>query len=165
MLQPLTFKTVALDSKKTRFSDWTGTQSALRVPYGFTTEHLSDVAYDSSNGLSSAGMLLSALGVSASTLFERRLLRRICRLVADRSAHVVAMGIAATALFVDPDLSATHVVGADGSLFRLAPGYQAEVERGLRELLGNRGANRVQLAYLRDGPGVGAAIIAAVAAG
>ena len=154
-----------LDSKKTRFSDWTGTQSALRVPYGFTTEHLSDVAYDSSNGLSSAGMLLSALGVSASTLFERRLLRRICRLVADRSARLVAMGIAATALYMDPGLKATHVVAADGSLFRLAPGYQAEVERGLREILGNGGANRVQLAYLRDGPGVGAAIIAAVAAG
>jgi len=154
-----------LDSKKTRFSDWTGTQSALRVPYGFTTEHLSDVAYDSSNGLSNAGMLLSALGVSASTLFERRLLRRICRLVADRSARLVAMGLAATALYMDPGLKATHVVAADGSLFRLAPGYQAEVERGLREILGNRGANRVQLAYLRDGPGVGAAIIAAVAAG
>ena len=154
-----------LDSEKTRFSDWTGTQSALRVPYGFTTEHLSDVAYDSSNGLSSAGMLLSALGVSASTLFERRLLRRLCRLVADRSARLVAMGLAATALYIDPGLKATHVVAADGSLFRLAPGYQAAVERGLREILGNMGANRVQLAYLRDGPGVGAAIIAAVAAG
>ena len=138
---------------------------ALRVRYGFTTERLSDVAYDSSSGLSSAGMLLRALGVPASTLSERRLLRRICRLVADRSARLVAMGIAATALYIDPGLKATHVVAADGSLFRLAPGDQAEVERGLREILGNGGANRVQLAYLRDGPGVGAAIIAAVAAG
>ena len=153
-----------LASPKERFSNWAGAGSGLRVPYGFTTEHLSDVVYDSSVGLSSTGMLLSALGVPASTLSERRLLRRICRLVADRSARLVAMGIAATALYIDPELKATQVVAADGSLFRLAPGYQAEVERGLRELLGNRGANRVQLSYLRDGPGIGAAIIAAVAA-
>ena len=73
------------------------------------------------------------------------------------------MGIAATALHIDPELKATHVVAADGSLFRMYPGYQAEVERGLREMLGNVGANRVQLSYIRDGPGIGAAIIAAVA--
>jgi len=137
----------------------------LRVPYAFTTEHLSDVVYDSSVGLSSVGMLLRGLGVSASTLTDRRLLRRICRLVVDRSARLVAMGIVATALYIDPDLKATHVVATDGSLFRLAPGYQARVERGLRELLGNQVSNRVQLSYLRDGPGIGAAIIAAVAAG
>lgn len=154
-----------LSSRGERFSAWIGAPSALRVPYGFTTEHLSDVAYDSSTGLSGTGMLLRRLGVSASTLSERRLLRRICRLVADRSALLVAMGVAATALYIDPDLKATHVVAVDGSLFRLAPGYQAEVERGLREVLGNRGANRVQLSYLRDAPGIGAAIIAAVAAG
>jgi hexokinase len=152
-------------SNRERFSDGTRTASALRVPYGFTTEYLSDVAYDSSRGLAGTGMLLRRLGVPASTLSERRLLRRICRLVADRSARLVAMGIAATALYIDPDLEATHVVAADGSLFRLAPHYQEQVERGLREILGSRGANRVQLSYLRDAPGIGAAIIAAVAAG
>ena len=154
-----------LSIKMERFSDWIGDRSTLGVPYGFTTEHLSDVAYDSTIGLSGTGMLLRALGVPESTLPERRLLRRICRLVADRSARLVAMGIAATALYIDPDLRATHVVAADGGLFRGYPGYQAEVEQGLREVLGNRGANRVQLSYVRDGPGIGAAIIAAVAAG
>jgi hexokinase len=57
------------------------------------------------------------------------------------------------------------VVAAEGSLFRGYPGYQVQVERGLRETLGNGGASRVQLSYLRDGSGIGAAIIAAVAAG
>ena len=154
-----------LSSRGERFLDWTGPRSAFRVAYLFTTEHLSDIAYDSSTGLNSTGMLLRRLGVPESTLPERRLLRRICRLVADRSARLVAMGIAATALHIDPELKATHVVAADGSLFRMYPGYQAEVERGLREMLGNVGANRVQLSYVRDGPGIGAAIIAAVAAG
>ncbi len=153
-----------LSSRGDSFSEWTGVRSAFRVPYGFTTEGLSDVAHDSSDGLASTGMLLRRLGVPVTTLAERRLLRRLCRLVVARSARLVAMGIAATVLFIDADLESTHVVATDGSLFRLAPGYRANVERGLRGLLGSGSARRVQLSYVRDAPGIGAAIIAAVAA-
>ncbi len=145
------------------FEGWPAGGSGFNTPYAFTTEHLSDVAFDESEGLIAAAMQLGQLGVSDTTLGERRLLREICVSVARRSARVVATSIAATATYIDPDLDDEHIVAADGSVFRGMPGYQAELRRGLQDILGE-GADRVQVCYLRDGSGLGAAVVAAVAA-
>ena len=108
-------------------------------------------------------MLLRSLGVPESTLDERRRLRQLSAAVARRSARIVASTIAATATYVDPNLDNDHIVAADGSVIRGYPGYQAEVQRGLHDILGPR-ADRIRLVYLRDGSGLGAAVVAAVAA-
>ena len=145
------------------FDGWLDGGSGFTIPYAFTTEHLSDVVFDESDGLSATAMLLGRLGVSDTTAGDRRLLREICVSVARRSARIVAASIAATATYIDPDLEDEHIVAADGSVFRGMPGYQAEVRSGLREILGD-GAARVQVFYLRDGSGLGAGVVAAVAA-
>ena len=49
---------------------------------------------------------------------------------------IVASTIAATATYVDPNLDNDHIVAADGSVIRGYPGYQAEVQRGLQDILG-----------------------------
>lgn len=154
-----------VSSTSGNFSGWNGPNSAFRVPYGFTTEHLSDIVHDDTTGLAGTGMLLGRFGVGASGPDERKLLKKICQLVAERSARMVAMSIAATTLYIDPHLESQHVVAADGSLFRGYPGYQEEVRAGVRQMLGDSGAERVQVSYVRDGSGIGAAIIAAVAGG
>ena len=145
------------------FEGWLHESTALRTPYTFTTEHLSDIAFDDSEDLTATSMLLRSLGVSDSTLEERRRLREICAAVARRSARIVASTIAATTTYVDPNLDDDHIVAADGSVIRGYPGYQAEVQRGLHDILGPQ-ADRIRLIYLRDGSGLGAAIVAAVAA-
>ena len=145
------------------FSGWIGGNSVFRDTYGFTTEHLSDIVHDDTTELGGMGMLLGRLGVGVSELDERRLLKEICQLVAGRSARMVAMSIASTTLYIDPRLESQHVIAVDGSLFRGYPGYQQEVRAGLQEMLGNSGAERVQVTYVRDASGIGAAIIAAVA--
>ena len=63
----------------------------------------------------------------------------------------------------DPNLENDHIVAADGSVIRGYPGYQSEVRRSLQDILGPR-AERIQIVYLRDGSGLGAAVVAAVAA-
>ena len=144
------------------FEGWLAGASGLNVPYAFATENLSDVAFDESEELIATAIQLGQLGVSGATVGDRRLLREICVSVARRSARVVAASIAATATYIDPDLDDEHIVAADGSVFRGMPGYQAELRRGLQDVLGER-ADRVQVCYLRDGSGLGAAVVAAVA--
>ena len=142
---------------------WNGLNSVFRVPYGFTTEHLSDIAHDETPELAGVGMLLNRLGVGAVGIHERSVFKKICQLVAGRSARMVAMSIAATTLYIDPLLESQHVVAVDGSLFRGYPGYQEGVQAGLQEMLGDSAAERALVSYIRDGSGIGAAIIAAVA--
>ncbi len=156
---------VHLESRGDAFSGWTASGSAFGLEFGITAEHISDIVHDESPELVGVGMLLRRLGIAACITDERRLLKNACQLIANRSARLVAMGIAATALFMDPELGSEHVVAVDGSLFRGYPGYQTEVRTGLRELLGESRSDRVLVTYLRDASGVGAAIIAAVAAG
>ena len=145
------------------FEGWLDGSSVFSTPYAFTTEHMSDIAFDGSEDLTATAMLLRSLGVSDSALDDRRRLREVCAAVAHRSACLVASTIAATATYVDPNLDDDHIVAADGSVIRGYPGYQEEVRRGLRDILGPR-ADRIRLIYLRDGSGIGAAVVAAVAA-
>ena len=144
------------------FDGWLKKEGGFAVPYAFTTENLSDIAFDDSEDLTATTMQLGRLGVSNTTAVDRRLLREICVTVARRSARVVAASVAATATCIDPLLENDHIVAADGSVFRGIPGYQAEIQRGLQDILGKR-AERVQVCYLRDGSGLGAAVVAAVA--
>ena len=153
-----------LESRGEGFEGWLDSSSVFRIPYAFTAEHMSDIAFDDSEDLTATAMLLRSLGVSDSTLDERRRLREICAAVARRSARLVASTIAATATYVDPNLDNDHIVAADGSVIRGYPGYQAEVQRGLHDILGPQ-ADRIRLVYLRDGSGLGAAVVAAVAEG
>ena len=143
------------------FDGWLRGTSVFSEPYAFGTEHLSDVAYDTSADLAATRFLLHGMGVTDAADSDLRRLREICISVGTRSARLVAMSIVATATYVDPDLSREHLVAADGSLFRGYPGYQAEVERGIADLLGDR-ADQVRVAYVRDGSGIGAAVLAAM---
>ena len=151
-------------SKAEGFDGWLDYPSAFNSPYAFTTEYMSDIAFDDSEDLTATSMLLGSLGISESTIDDRRRLRQLSAAVTRRSAHLVAATIAATATYIDPNLENDHIVAADGSVIRGYPGYQAEVRRGLQNILGPR-AERVQIVYLRDGSGLGAAVVAAVAAG
>ena len=151
-----------LESRGEGFEGWLDSSSVFRIPYAFTAEHMSDIAFDDSEDLTATSMLLRSLSVSDSTLDERRRLREICAAVAHRSARLVASTIAATATYVDPNLDNDHIVAADGSVIRGYPGYQVEVQRGLQDILGPQ-ADRIRLIYLRDGSGLGAAVVAAVA--
>lgn len=157
-------RVVEAASKGEGLAEWLDESGDFAAPYSFTTEQLSDIIFDDSHDLTATAMELGRLGVAISALDERRHLQEICVSVARRSAHIVAESIAATATYIDPGLKNEHMVAVDGSVFRGIPGYREEVEHGLAQTLGES-ADRIQVCYLRDGSGLGAAVVAAVAAG
>ena len=146
------------------FRGWLGGSSVFGEPYAFTTEHVSDIAHDTSPDLAATGILLHGLGVRDAAEDDRRRLREVCLDVVKRSARLVAMAIVATATYVDPKLEREHLAAADGSLFRGYPSYQVEVERGIADFLGDR-EGQVRVAYVRNGSGIGAAVLAAMSEG
>ena len=151
-------------SRGDAFAGWSLADSALVKPYAFTTEHLSDILYDTSRDRSATAMILAQLGIPRSGVEDRRRLIDLCDSVADRSAYLVALSIVATATYIDPTLERRHAVAVDGSVFRGIPSYQGRVEAAIDVILNDR-PNPISLAYVRDGSGLGAAVIAAVAAG
>ncbi len=125
------------------------------VPYSLTSEHMA---------LASGGdEFFRALGIAATTPTERRSVAEICRLVATRAARLVGASIAAVVAWMDPPLTSDHTVAIDGSLFEKYPGFQEGMREMLAELLEER-AERIKFTLSKDGSGIGAAIIAAVAA-
>ncbi len=153
----------AISASGRAFRAWVSEDSAFATPYAFTTERLSDILHDESRDLRATAMILRLLGAPSSSLDERVRLREICARAAERSAYLVAMSVVATATFIDPGLDREHVVSVDGSVFRGIPGYQSSVQRAIARILGEDRAERITVAYLRDGSGLGAALIAAVA--
>jgi hexokinase len=64
---------------------------------------------------------------------------------------------------IEPSLSRKHTIAIDGSVYEKHPGFAANIRKAMREILGARAA-KIRLALTKDGSGIGAAIIAAVAA-
>lgn len=94
---------------------------------------------------------------------EREMVGRIGQIVALRSARIAASAILAVITWMDPTLSRKHTVAVDGALFEKYPGYQVWMIELLREIFGNNSEN-IRLVLTKDGSGIGAAIVGAVAA-
>ncbi len=121
-----------------------------------TSEHLSQIAEGED--------VLTRLGVSGPTSQDCALFAGVSRVVTTRAARIAAAAIAAGVTWMDADLQRRHTIAIDGSLFEKCPGFQETMEALLIELFGDR-ATGITLCHAADGSGIGAAIIAAVAAG
>jgi hexokinase len=130
-------------------------QTAFAGEYALTTEHLSMLA-----GGSDIFTGLSLADVSAA---DRQAIREIGRIVSTRSARIAGAAIAAVVTWMDTHLEADHTIAIDGSLFEKYPGYRDAMTALLQDLFGDRAA-RIKLKLVRDGSGIGSAIIGAVAA-
>jgi len=127
------------------------------------TSHMSLIEGDETAGLDQADEFLKQKGISGSTLEDRILLKRLCRLVSARAAGLGATAIAAVITWMDPELKQMHTVGIDGSLFENYPGFPSKMRGVLRKLYDVK-AEKIAWVHSKDGSGRGAAIIAAVAA-
>ncbi|MFH0791198.1 MAG: hexokinase [Candidatus Omnitrophota bacterium] len=128
----------------------------------FKTEYMSRIEDDCSADLSGAGVLLKDLGASCSALSERKLIKRICQLVSNRGARISAAVLAAVIMKIDPNLSQKHTIAIDGSLYEKHPGFSRNIRAALRQVFAKK-ASRVRMVLTKDGSGIGAAIIAALA--
>ena len=130
---------------------------------GFKAVYLSKIAGDRSSNLRSVQALLEKLGIKSSTFRDRVAVKRVVEAVASRSARIVAAVTAATLLRMDPQLRRGHIIGIDGSLYQEFPGYRRKMRRGLAEVLGKEKIKQIKFVLSKDGSGIGAAVIAAIA--
>ena len=148
------------------FAGWLDAPSAFAVPYAFDSERVSDILHDESRDLRAAEMVLAMLGAPPSSLDERARLREICARTAERSARLAAMSVVASASYADPNLRRERIVAVDGSVYRGVPGYAAAVNRAIADIAEDITGERdhgISVVYLRDGSGLGAGVVAAVA--
>ncbi|MDI9571286.1 MAG: hypothetical protein QM278_11350 [Pseudomonadota bacterium] len=127
--------------------------AAVATPHALTAERLA-VAVRSADP---AG----AVGIEGAAPADGAVVAWICRLVAVRAARLAGAAIAAVISWRDANLERGHVVAIDGSLFERFPGFRENMREMLRELFGPRAAG-IEFRRVRDGSGMGAAVVAVV---
>ncbi|TPX70578.1 hexokinase [Spizellomyces sp. 'palustris'] len=132
----------------------------LTTPYQFETAYMSRIERDHSLELSDTKAVLEdILGLQATTVQDRRIVKHVCELVGIRAARLSAAGVAAIVTKMNRLDACT--VAVDGSVFQNYPHFANRMRDALRELLGIMAENIV-LEQARDGSGEGAALIAAL---
>jgi hexokinase len=92
---------------------------------------------------------------------DMKIIRRICALVSRRAARISAAALAAVIAHIDPIISRRHVIAVDGRLYESYPGFRGEIARTLKEIHPRR-HRRIKLTHVKDGSGLGAAVVAAM---
>ena len=129
---------------------------------GIYSKHLSRIDSDHSVGLKDIGRLLAELGIKDTSIEDRKIVKQITEAIFLRSARVSAAAIAAVIKKQKIKLTKPVVIAIDGSLFEKASYYAGRMREFFREEFGSS-ASRIRLVLSKDGSGVGAAILAAVA--
>lgn len=147
-----------------------GAPKALREPGAFTTADVAACDGDRSVGLTAVARVLAkaggGAGASSASWLDRRAVRRVCHLVALRSARLLGTAIASLLRQIGRDGGqGGHPVGVavDGGVFEHYTLYRAYVRSALVDLLGPAAAATVRLHRVRDASSRGAAYLAAAA--
>lgn len=134
----------------------------LEKKEALNTRDLSLIEADESRDLQSITGVLEDLGFLATSLGDRQILKHLCKIISSRAAAMIAAAISAVMTWMDPELNRRHTVSIDGSLYEKYNGFEKRINQVLGTLHGHKAKN-INLVHSRDGSGVGAAIIAAVA--
>ncbi len=130
----------------------------------FKAEYMSRIETDRTSRLSGINSLLKELGVLKSSFEDRRHIKKICNLVAKRAANISAAVLAGVITKIDRNLSRRHIVAVDGTVYEKYPGFSGNMKFALRRIFG-KSSNKIKMVLTKDGSGIGAAVIAAVAKG
>jgi len=127
----------------------------ISTPGNFKSFLMSEIDYDMTEEL----VLVRAieenhLGIRNSSVQDRRLLKEMCSLVADRAARLTASVIAATVANMG-DRAHGCTVGIDGSVYENHPSFRQRLVSALSQL----GCN-CTVVLSKDGSGRGAALVA-----
>lgn len=107
-----------------------------------------------------AEVMQRCFGLGSLSAAQLSAVQEVLRLVARRSARLVAASFQGTALHIDPQGAQAHKVAIDGSLYEKMPNYALWLQEALDEMNpASRG--RLSTVLAKDGSGIGAAIAAA----
>lgn len=144
--------------------------SALYKQWGLDTAVMSVAAGDNTPELSALRQELEkSLGVYGASLEDAQAFKAVANAVARRAARMSAAAIGAIVLqsgqLDDPEVELIDI-GVDGSLVEHYPFFRDMIYEALRTVdgIGSKGADKIRIGIAKDGSGVGAALIALVAA-
>jgi hexokinase len=158
------------------FNDWKSTtsigeQSSLFTQWGLDSSIMSVAAADTTPELSTLRQELeNQLHVYSPSLEDAQAFKAIASAVGRRAARLSAVAIAAIVLQtgrLKESADEPVDIGVDGSLVEHYPYFRDMIYEALRIIdgVGEEGAKRIRIGIAKDGSGVGAALIALVAAG
>ncbi|EGS23016.1 uncharacterized protein CTHT_0014980 [Thermochaetoides thermophila DSM 1495] len=159
-------------------NDWHSTttiaqNSGIYRQWGLDTSIMSVAAADNTPELSILRQELeTVLQIYAPSLEDAQAFKAIANAIGRRAARLSAVAIAAIVLhsgkLSDPAYKDEPIdIGVDGSLVEHYPYFRDMIFEALRavEGIGEEGAKRIRIGIAKDGSGVGAALIALIAAG
>ena len=129
-------------------------------PNNFKSEYMSVIEPDDTENLEKTKSVLRKLGISDSSLEDRKTIKEVCKLVSLRAARISASSMIAVITKIDPYLSKSHTIAIDGSVYEKHPNFSKNVKIAIKELL-NKKAKKIKLSIIKDASAKGAAIIAA----
>ncbi|KAG5479346.1 hypothetical protein LSCM1_04603 [Leishmania martiniquensis] len=133
----------------------------LCKPWMFESKHMGMIAADHMPGLHFTRELMKRVaGVDVGNIADLHMLREICCLVRNRAAQQGAVFTAAPMLKTHTQGLAT--VAVDGSVYEKVPSFQRLYQESISGILGS--SSNVKVVLQKDGSGVGAAMICALAA-
>jgi hexokinase len=135
---------------------------AFKKADSLKSEYVSVVEADDSDGLKRVEEVLQSIGIHGSRQTDRRAVRDVCGAISDRAAFLSALAIAAVVTKIDPKMESSHTVAVDGTVFERHHLFAERVRKGLREVLKKK-VSKIKLVMSKDGSGIGAAIVAAIA--
>lgn len=136
----------------------------LNKSWSFETAYMSTIEVDETSDLSDTGHILeSVLNIPTTTLVDRQIVKQVCHAVGLRAARIAACHIAGV-LTHTGKVGEEAIIAIDGSLFEFYPDFSKNMGHALSEILGEQARSKVTFDLARDGSGLGAAIIAMIAA-
>ncbi|RWR78242.1 hexokinase-1-like protein isoform X1 [Cinnamomum micranthum f. kanehirae] len=139
----------------------------LKVPFILRTPDVSAMHHDTSPDLRVVGCKLKdILGISNTSLKIRKVVVKLCDIVATRGARLAAAGILGIMKKQGRDTirdgeKQRTVIAMDGGLFEHYTKFSQCLEITLKELLGEEVAGTIVIKHANDGSGIGAALLAA----
>ncbi|CAK8579490.1 unnamed protein product [Lathyrus sativus] len=139
----------------------------LKIPFILRTPDMSSIHHDTTPDLKVVGTKLKdILEVSNTSLKQRKIIVKLCDIVAYRGARLAAAGILGILKKIGRDTvkageKQKSVVALDGGLFEHYTKFRVCLENTLKELLGDEAAETVVIEHANDGSGIGAALLAA----
>ncbi|GAA0185051.1 kinase [Lithospermum erythrorhizon] len=139
----------------------------LKIPFIIRSQDMSAMHHDMSSDLEVVDKRLkNILEITESSLKIRRLVVKVCDIVATRGARLAASGIFAIVKKLgrdaveDGEKLQKSVIAVDGALFEHYTKFRNCLESTLQELLGEAYKN-ISVELSNDGSGIGAALLAA----
>ncbi|XP_057519491.1 hexokinase-1-like [Amaranthus tricolor] len=140
----------------------------LLIPFILRTPHMSAMHHDSSPDLSVVGSkMVDILEILPLSLKKRKVIHKLCNIVASRGARLAAAGILGILKVLGRDTLSNSdekqktVIAMDGGLYEHYTEFRECLEETLKELLGDAVWENISIEHANDGSGIGASLLAA----